>query len=120
MSPDSAETRISRLEQKVARLEQRVEDLLLSVAQQIADLDRDIRAFAPVAKEVNDLKHELGLALNEARGARGELGELRKSLAERAELQRLERKADRRWLVGTVLASAMLVVAAIQVLGGFG
>ena len=120
VTPDSPETRISRLEQKVARLEQRVEDLLVSVAQQVSDLDRDIRAFAPLTKEVNDLQHELSMALSEARGARAELGELRKSLERREEAQRLERKSDRRWLVGTVLSSAALIVGAIQVLGGFG
>lgn len=120
MSPDSPETRISRLEQKVAKLEQRVEDLLVSIRDQFAGLDGDIRRFGPMVEEVNDLKHQLELALTEARGARVELGELRKSLDDRAETQRLERKSDRRWLVGTVLSSAALIVAAIQVLGGFG
>lgn len=92
----------------------------MSVAQQVADLDRDIRAFAPMAKDVNDLQHELGKAASEAKEARVELGELRKSLERREETQRLERKSDRRWLVGTVLTSAALIIAALQVLGGLG
>jgi chromosome segregation ATPase len=120
VSPDSVETRIQRLEQKVARLEQRVEDLLVSVKDQIGDLDRDIRSFAPIVKEVNDLTHNLERAATDAREARAELGQLRKTLTERQEVQRLERKSDRRWLVGTVLSSAALIVGAIQVLGGFG
>jgi uncharacterized coiled-coil protein SlyX len=120
VSPDSVETRIQRLEQKVARLEQRVEDLLMSVKEQIGDLDRDIRSFAPMVKQVNDHEHMLSAALEEARGARAELGELRKSLDRREETQRVERKSDRRWLVGTVLSSAALIIGAIQVLGGFG
>jgi chromosome segregation ATPase len=120
MSPDTPETRIGRLEQKVAKLEQRVEDLLVSIKSQFDGLDEDIRRFAPMVAEVNDLKHQLGLALTEARGARMELKELRESLEQRAELQRVERRADRRWLIGTMLASAMLVVSAIGVLGGFG
>lgn len=118
MSPDSAETRIQRLEQKVARLEQRVEDLLERVAAQFRELDDDVRAFGPLVGEVNNLQHQLDLALTEARGARKELGDLRADLASRAEVQRLERKSDRRWLVGTILASATLIIAAIQVLGG--
>ena len=120
MSPDSPETRIGRLEQKVAKLEQRVEDLLVSIKAQFDGLDEDIRQFAPMVKEVNDLKHELSLALSEAQGARNDLRELRTSLDARAELQRVERKTDRKWLIGTILASAMLVIAAIQVLGGLG
>ena len=120
MSPDSPETRIARLEQKVAKLEQRVEDLLVSIATQFSDLDRDIRQFAPMVREVDDLKHQLKLALAEARGAREDLAGLKKSLEDRAELQRQERKTDRKWLIGTVLASAMLIIAAIQVLGGLG
>lgn len=120
MSPDSPETRLLRLEQKVARLEQRVEDLLGQIASQFADLDRDIRAFGPLAKDVGDLQHQMQLALAEAKGARSELADLRKSLQDRAEAQRLERKSDRRWLIGTVLTSAALIIAALQVLGGLG
>lgn len=120
MSPDSVETRIARLEQKVAKLEQRVEDLVTSLSAQFTNLDEDVRRIAPVVGEVSDLKHQLSLALSEAKGARVELGDLRLSLERRAEAQRLERKTDRRWLVGTVLSSAALIVAAIQVLGGFG
>src|SRR5215216_5260790 len=120
MSPDSPETRIARLEQKVAKLEQRVEDLLVSIKTQFEGLDEDIRRFAPMAGEVNELKHQLSLALGEARGARAELKDLRASLEQRAEVQRLERKADRKALITTILASATLIVAAIQVLGGLG
>ena len=120
MSPDSPETRIARLEQKVAKLEQRVEDLLVSISTQFKALDEDVRAFGPMVREVDGLKNQLGLALTEAKAAPAELGDLRRSLEERAELQRRERKADRRWLVATVLSSAALIVAAIQVLGGLG
>lgn len=120
MSPDSPESRISRLEQKVAKVEQRVEDLLASFQTQFKNLDEDIRRFGPMAGEINDLKHQLSLALAEARGARSELKDLRTSLEKRAEIQRIERKADRKALIATILASATLIVAAIQVLGGLG
>ena len=120
MSPDSPETRIARLEQKVAKLEQRVEDLLVSIATQFADLDRDFRQFAPIVREVDDLKHQLRLALAEARGAREDLAALKKSLEDRAETQRKERRADRWALIGTMLTSVGLIIGAIQVLGGFG
>jgi chaperonin cofactor prefoldin len=120
MSPDSPETRIARLEQKVAKLEQRVEDLLVSIKAQFDGLDEDLRQFAPMLKEVNDLRHELNLAITEAKGARQDLTDLRDTLDARAEIQRLERKTDRKWLIGTILASAMLVIAAVQVLGGLG
>lgn len=118
MSPDSPETRIARLERQVAKLEQRVEDLLIQIKDQFKGLDDDIRSFGPMVGEVNELKHQLSLALAEAKGARAELVELRRSLEERAETQRLERKSDRRWLIMALLTSGGLVVAAIQVLGG--
>lgn len=116
MQPDSAETRIGRLEQLVAKLEQRVEDQA-----------RALEALTPLAAgqaamrvEFARMQGQLGSALDEARAARRELGDLRSHLEKREETQRRERKADRRWLVGTVLSSAALIVAAIQVLGGFG
>lgn len=118
MSPDSAETRIARLETKVAKLEQRVEDLLVSIKAQFDDLEGDIRTFGPLVGEVNDLKHQLTLALNEARGARQEIGALRETLDARAELQRVERKADRKYLITVVLTSAGLIIAAMGVLVG--
>jgi uncharacterized coiled-coil protein SlyX len=120
MSPDSAETRIARLEQKVAKLEQRVEDLLVSIATQFSDLDRDIRQFAPLVREVDEVKHQLILALGEARGARDDLSGLKRTLEERAETQRKERRSDRWALIGTMLTSVGLIIGAIQVLGGFG
>lgn len=128
MSPDSPETRIARLEQKVAKLEQRVEDLLVQIKTQFDGLDADIRAFAPMVKEVHDLQHQLGLALNEARAARTELSDLRTSLearekerrrasAEREKERRQERKVERRFFVTSLLATAGLIIAALQVLG---
>lgn len=120
MSPDSPETRIARLEQKVAKLEQRVEDLLVSIATQFSDLDRDIRAFAPLVREVDELKHQLTLALDEARGARSDLAALKRSLEDRAETQRKERRADKWALIMAMIATGGLIVTAIGVLGGLG
>lgn len=120
MSPDSPETRIARLEQKVAKLEQRVEDLLVSLQTQFKGLDEELRRFAPMVAELNDFKYQTSLALAEARGARVEIKELKESLERRAETDRVERRTGQRWLIGTVLASAALVITAIQVLGGLG
>jgi predicted nucleic acid-binding Zn-ribbon protein len=119
MSPDTPETRIARLEQQVAKLEQRVEDLLTTIAVQFKTLNEDVRSFMPMVREVDNLRHQMTLAHNEAKAARDEIAELRRSLEERAERQQQERKSDRRWLVGTVLTSAGLIILAIQVLGGF-
>jgi chaperonin cofactor prefoldin len=120
MSPDSPETRIARLEQKVAKLEQRVEDLLQSISTQFKALDDDVRAFSPMVREVDHLKNQLSLALSEAKGARAELAELRRSLEERAEIQRRERRADKWALIMAMIATGGLIVTAIGVLGGLG
>jgi regulator of replication initiation timing len=104
----------------VAKLEQRVEDFLATIAERFSELESDMRAFAPMVRDVNDLKHQAMLALNEATRVREELADFRRSLEERAEVQRKERRADRWALVMAVLTSAGLVIGAIQVLGGFG
>lgn len=119
MSPDSPESRIARLELQVAKLEQRVQDSLATIATDFKALKEDVRSFAPMVRELDSLKHQLALALTESKGARTEIGELRVSLEERAERQLQERKMDRRWLVGTVLTSAGLIIVALQVLSGF-
>jgi archaellum component FlaC len=116
MMPDSPETRIARLEQKLARVEQRVED--------IAD---DVRALgslpighAEMKLVMEHLRTEVRACGDEAKGARSDLKDLKDTLSAREAAQRKERKTDRRYLITTVLAAAGLVIAAIQVLGGFG
>jgi hypothetical protein len=120
MSPDSPETRIARLEQKVAKLEQRVEDLLVAIKAQFDGLEEDIRQFAPLVREVDEVKHQLTLALGEARGAREDLAALKHSLEERAEIQRKERRSDKWALIMAMIATGGLIVTAIGVLGGLG
>jgi regulator of replication initiation timing len=114
--PDSPETRIGRLEQLVARLEQRVEDQ----ARAIEALKPLAAGQAAMQVDLARMQSHLGTAVDEARAARKELRQLRDHLEENAEKQRKERKTDRRWLVGTVLSSAALIIAAVQVLGGLG
>lgn len=116
MTPDDLDARLGRLEMSMARLEQ-----------QVSTHETDIRAIGPMAVTIAKLELSFTHIEAELRGARGdtaacrdEVKDLKSSLLDREQTQRKERKADRRWLIGTVLTSAALVIGAIQVLGGFG
>jgi hypothetical protein len=118
VSPDSAESRIGRLEQAVAKLEQRVSDRTQVVDQRLSDLAVEVRALAPLVISHARMELQIVAAIEEAREGRREIEKLRASISEREEGQRRERKADRRWMLGTVLTASLLIVAAIGLLVG--
>lgn len=93
MQPDSPETRIGRLERTMAKLEQRVEDLI-SIS--LANFAQDIH---DCSKAVKDLRDEVEAEKRELRN--------------RETLQRQERKSDRRWMIGTIIASTSVIIAAL-------
>lgn len=93
------------MESRVSRLEQQVETH-----------EGDIRRFAPIMVEVAEnrvrmeqMKHGLDSAIQE-------LKDFRLDQERREEGQRKERKRDRWAMVGTVLTTGMLIVAAIGLL----
>ena len=138
MTTDSLEARIGRLEQSVAKLEQRVDDLLDRLAGQFKDLDDDVRAFAPIVREVDSVKAELRYIIKAQQEAQKTLaeaqqdtqraiGDLRMRMEQeakaRAQGQEKRRKEDRTnrtllWvaaigLVGLVLESAAILLAGV-------
>ena len=116
MSPDSPETRLGRLEQITAKLEQRMDDLLDRLAGQFKDLDDDVRAFAPIVREVDAVKAELRFIVNAQRELQSAVGDLRmrmeKESQERREGQEKRRKEGR-------TSRTLLIVAAIGLFGQF-
>lgn len=109
MSPDSAETRLGKLERAVAKVEQRLEDLMTIV---MASVRQDLQDCADAVKTS---RAELG---GEIKTLRAEVEQERRDLAEKERAQRRERVLDRRWMVGTGLASAGVIIAAMALLVG--
>jgi hypothetical protein len=56
MSPDSA---LGAIAQRVARLEQRVEDLMERVIERFAGVADDVRVFAPLIREHDEMRAEM-------------------------------------------------------------
>lgn len=107
----------------------RLDDRFAMIAAQVASL-RQLEANVGIfGEELRNLRRDVDLASVSIREHRGDFNiyvehqeksqELhRRERAEVAESRRLERKVDRRWMIGTVLTSAALIVAALSLLLG--
>ena len=83
------------------------------------DFHRDFVSMKATVARVPVLEEQLKGIAEDAAVARRNTHELRNDWQAAAVQQELERKKDRRWLVGTILSAAGLIVAAIAVLQGF-
>lgn len=106
------------METRVARLEQRLEDTIVRMDNRLLDLASDVRALSPLVIAHAEMGVKLTTAVAEAKAAHDSTEQLRQDLADREVEQRKERKSDRRWMIGTVLTTATLVVAALAVFLG--
>lgn len=80
---------------------------------------RDLPAkLAELIVELRHLKDDTSACHKSVRELRREFNNYREEQQDLIEAHRLERKQDRRWMIGTVLTSAALVVAAMGVLLG--
>lgn len=85
---------------------------VLILVEKIAVLETDLRN---VAEDTQACRKNLHTLRNEL--AKTSLA-MRNDLAAAARTQVEERKSDRRWLIGTCLSTAALIIAAIGVLAG--
>lgn len=94
--------------------DERLDDL----AEQVKANTARIEAFADIRADLVGIRSNVVDAHGDARDALAELRQLKADMEKRATEQHKERKADRKWMIGTVLATATLVVAALAVFLG--
>lgn len=104
------------LETRVARLEQRLEDTISRVDSRLIDLATEVRALSPLVIAHAEMAVKLSAVVDEAKGAHRAVESLEGRLDARDEEQRKERKADRKWLVGTVFVAGAFIVATLELL----
>lgn len=94
--------------------DERLDDL----AEQVKANTARIEAFADIRSDLVGIRLNVVEAHGDARDALSELRQLKVDMEKRATEQHKERKADRKWMIGTVLATATLVVSALAVFLG--
>lgn len=82
------------------------------------DLAEEVRHTGRQAERIPVIEANLTVVGSDAKGARDSVAVLRQELNAREIARVSERKSDRRFLIGTCLTAAALVIAAIQVLQG--
>lgn len=82
------------------------------------DLAVTVRNNSAQINALSDLRTQLVGMKDDLHEFVSELRELKRDLGTRAEVQRQERKADRRWMTGTILATASLIIAALAIFLG--
>lgn len=96
--------------------EHELRERVAKVEQKVDDLSDDVRAMAPLAGQQALLDANLSHLDEGLAAVRAGLDGLKEHLTSRAEQQQKDRIADRRWLIGTVLAAASIIIAALSVL----
>jgi soluble cytochrome b562 len=94
--------------------------LMADTGMRVVAIDGRLQSAVEELRDCREGITALGKRLDETAETlrEGELAQLKAKEIEREEL-RLERKSDRRWLIGTVLTSALLIVAALAALSGY-
>lgn len=82
------------------------------------DLARQVQELAGVQAELAQMRERLGSVNDDTHSCITELRDLKAQLDRRAQTQHEERKSDRRWMIGTLLTTAGLVIAALAVFVG--
>ena len=80
------------------------------------DLAAEVRMLNQMPEKIIRVETELINVSKDAQACLEEVKTLNQHLSKREEEQRIERKSDRRWLVGTGMTSASLVIAALALL----
>lgn len=82
------------------------------------DLAREVHGLTDTRDAVIRLDGSVTTVHADVTALSAAFNEWKKDEAVKIERQREERKADRRWLIGTVLASASIIVGALAVFVG--
>ena len=94
--------------------DERLDDLHSRVRENTKRLDE----YVSLKSELVDLRAHVENAEKVALQALATITNMQEKLEARANAQREERKADMRWMVGTLLVSAGLIVAAVRLFIG--
>lgn len=87
----------------------RLDDLALNVRSN----SEQLRAVSDIRTGLSELRGGLKNVEEDSLQCISELRQLKKDLETRAETQHRERKADRKWMVATALATASIIIAAL-------
>ena len=87
--------------------------------ERLDDWRRDFLDMKALAQQVPVMQEQLKGIADDAAVARRNTHALRNDMATNAAQQAADRKADRRWLTGTLIATAGVIVTALIVLQGF-
>jgi hypothetical protein len=82
------------------------------------DFYEEFRRMVLTVEKVGVIEVTLRGVSEDVKACRGSVHTLRSELATAAANQVVERRSDRRWLIGTCLSSAALIIAAVGVLLG--
>lgn len=82
------------------------------------DFYAEFRRMVITVEKVAVLERTLEGVAEDAEGCRTEVAAMRADLASTARNQIAERKSDRRWLIGTCLSTAALIIAAVGIFVG--
>lgn len=117
MNPDRTTWGDTRLDAEFARIEAELHELrpipervdtVLNEVRGMRDLPKHLAEFAV---EFRNLRQDVGHCFEAIRDAEAKR-------EKREEEQRLERKSDRRWMFGSAMTAAGLVIAALGLLAG--
>lgn len=102
----------------MAELKRWNDDRLDALAAQVQRNVERLEAYAEIREELVSLRERLVNVGGDTHDCITELRQLKLELAHRADTQHEERKADRRWMIGTLLVVAGLVISALAVFVG--
>lgn len=104
MSPDTLESRMAALKQQVDDLSGDVHAFAGAVAQQ-----------AVFSEQISNLREKLLEIRRDLDGLHDALRSFKDELSSREQAQVKERKSDRRWMIGTVIASTSVIIGALAI-----
>jgi hypothetical protein len=94
------------------------DDRLDDLARQVQRNGQQLEENAKIREELVKVRERLANVSGDTHSCITELRQLKGELDRRAQVQHEERKADRKWMIGTVLVTAGLVIAALGVFLG--
>jgi acyl transferase domain-containing protein len=94
------------------------DDRLDDLARQVDRNAVRLEEYTTIREELAKVRERLAFVSGDTKDCITELRALKRDLEDRAVSQHDERKTDRRWMLGTVLTTAALIVTALAVFLG--
>lgn len=94
------------------------DDRLDDLAQLVRSHSDQLNSLLDMRTEMAGLRQKVDDVSEDTHTCVASLDNLKTDLQKRSENQAKERKADRRWMIGTVLATASIVIAALAIFLG--